>query len=220
MGYRSVFLSLKRPGTAPGDVTALQMDVIADLADRFSKSEIRTTHDQNLILPNVAESDLKELLQCLSAHDLSHPNFGLISDSIACPGLDFCSLANAPSLSLAEALHETFDDLDEQVDIGPLEVKISGCMNACGHHHIAHIGILGVEKKGQPWYQITLGGRDQQGAALGKRLGPAVPHDDVLPLIKRLVDTYLEERQPGEYFVGFVYRLGVDYLKEISYATH
>ncbi|MDG1065019.1 MAG: nitrite/sulfite reductase [Luminiphilus sp.] len=220
MGYRSVFISLKRPGTAPGDVTAQQMDVIADLADRFSHSEIRTTHDQNLILPHVAESDLNELLQSLTAHDLAHPNLGLISDSIACPGLDFCSLANAPSLSLAEALHETFDDLDEQVDIGPLEVKISGCMNACGHHHIAHIGILGVEKKGQPWYQITLGGRDQQGASLGKRLGPAVPHDDVLPLIKRLINTYLSERQQGEYFVGFVDRIGVDYLKEISYATH
>lgn len=220
MGYRSVFISLKRPGTAPGDVTAQQMDVIADLADQFSQSEIRTTHDQNLILPHVAESDLEALLEALSAQDLAHPNLGLISDSIACPGLDFCSLANAPSLSLAEALHDTFIDLDEQVDIGPLEVKISGCMNACGHHHIAHIGILGVEKKGQPWYQITLGGRDQQGATLGKRLGPAVPHDDVLPLIKRLIDTYLLERQAGEYFLGFVDRIGVDYLKEISYATH
>jgi len=129
-------------------------------------------------------------------------------------------LANAPSLSLAEAIHETFEDLDEQAAIGPLEIKISGCMNACGHHHIGHIGILGVEKKGEPWYQLTIGGRDQKGAVLGQRLGPAIPHDDVVPLIRRLVDLYLAERERGEAFVDYVDRCGIDALKEFSYATH
>ena len=219
-GYRVVFLSLKRPGTAPGDVTATQMEAVAALAEKFSLSEIRTTHDQNLVLPHVDCSDLESLWRALAAQDLAHPNINLISDSIACPGIDFCSLANAPSLSLAEALHETFADLDEQMAIGPLEVKISGCMNACGHHHIGHIGILGVEKKGEPWYQLTIGGRDQNGVVLGERLGPAVPHDAVLPLIRRVVDRYLAERQQGEIFVDYVARCGIKSLKEVSYATH
>ena len=219
MGYRVVLLSLKRPGTAPGDLTAAQMEAVADLAEQFSQSEIRTTHDQNLVLPHVACENLESLWRALAVQDLAHPNINLISDSIACPGLDFCGLANAPSLSLAEALHETFTDLDEQQAIGPMEIKISGCMNACGHHHIGHIGILGVEKKGQPWYQLTVGGRDQHGAVLGQRLGPAVPHDEVLPLIRRIVDFYLAERLPAEVFVDFVDRCGVEALKEISYAT-
>ena len=219
MGYRVVMLSLKRPGTAPGDLTAAQMEAVADLAEQFSQSEIRTTHDQNLVLPHVAGENLESLWRALAVQELAHPNINLISDSIACPGLDFCGLANAPSLSLAEALHETFTDLDEQQAIGPMEIKISGCMNACGHHHIGHIGILGVEKKGQPWYQLTVGGRDQHGAVLGQRLGPAVPHDEVLPLIRRIVDFYLAERLPAEVFVDFVDRCGVEALKEISYAT-
>lgn len=219
-GYRVVFVSLKRPGTAPGDLTAAQMEAVAALAEQFSASEIRTTHEQNLVLPHVACSDLEVLWQALGLHDLTHPNMNLISDSIACPGIDFCSLANAPSLSLAEAIHETFADLDEQAAIGPLEIKISGCMNACGHHHIGHIGILGVEKKGEPWYQLTIGGRDQQGAVLGQRLGPAIPHDEVVPLIRRLVDLYLAERERGEVFVDYVDRCGIDALKEVSYATH
>ena len=219
-GYRTVLVSLKRPGTAPGDVTADQMEQLADIADQFTLGELRTTHDQNVVLPHVPSSDLESLWKHLQRHDLSQANIGLISDSIACPGLDFCGLANAPSLSLAEGIHETFADLDEQRALGPVEIKISGCMNACGHHHIGHIGILGVEKKGQPWYQITLGGRDQQGAVLGERLGPALPHDEVLPLIRRLMDTYLDNRQPGEIFVDYVARCGVESLREVSYATH
>ncbi len=219
-GYRVVLVSLKRPGTAPGDLTAEQMEQLADIADSYTGGELRTTHDQNLVLPHVPASDLESLWQLLAAHDLAHANIGLITDSIACPGLDFCGLANAPSLSLAEGIHDTFAELDEQQAIGPVEIKISGCMNACGHHHIGHIGILGVEKKGQPWYQITLGGRDQQGAVLGERLGPAIPHDEVMPLIRRLMDTYLEDRQPGEVFVDYVTRCDVESLREVCYATH
>ncbi len=196
------------------------MEQLADIADSYTGGELRTTHDQNLVLPHVPASDLESLWQLLAAHDLAHANIGLITDSIACPGLDFCGLANAPSLSLAEGIHDTFAELDEQQAIGPVEIKISGCMNACGHHHIGHIGILGVEKKGQPWYQITLGGRDQQGAVLGERLGPAIPHAEVMPLIRRLMDTYLEDRQPGEVFVDYVTRSGVESLREVCYATH
>jgi sulfite reductase (NADPH) hemoprotein beta-component len=217
-GYRLVVISLKRPDVAPGDLSAELMDVVASLADRFSQSEIRTTHDQNLVLPHVHTKDLFSLWEALSNEGLAHPNVGLISDVIACPGLDFCSLANAPTLSLADAIHQEFASLAEQENIGPLEIKISGCMNACGHHHIGHIGILGVDKKGTPWYQLTVGGRDQKGAVLGERIGPAVEHDEVIPLIRRIIDRFMEERAPNEWFVDYVTRIGIEPLKEAAYA--
>lgn len=220
LGHRAVFISLKRPGIAPGDLSAELMRIVADAADTWSAGEIRSTHDQNLVLPHVPNSALLALFHELDKHGLAHSNIGLITDSIACPGLDYCSLANAPTLGLAEELHQTFAELQEQQRIGPMEIKISGCMNACGHHHIGHIGILGVEKKGAPWYQITLGGRDQSGAVLGERIGPAVELDEVIPLIRRLVDVYLSERQSDERFVDYVERVGVASLKEAAYAVY
>ena len=218
-GRRNVFISLKRPGTAPGDITSEHMRIVASAAEQWSEGEIRTTHDQNLVLPGVPNSGLADLFAQLAGHGLAHSNRGLITDAIACPGLDFCSLANAPTLILAEQLHTLFHDVDEQRSIGPVEVKISGCMNACGHHHIGHIGILGVDKKGDPWYQITLGGRDQRGAVLGARIGPAVQLEEVVPLVRRLIDVYLSNRTEGERFVDHVDRVGLEPFKEAAYAV-
>ncbi len=218
-GHRSVLVSLKRPGTAHGDLSSELMRVVADLADDYSLGELRITHEQNIVLPHIAHDALLDLHARLDANGLAYANRQLITDSIVCPGLDFCSLANAPTLILAEQMHDMFGDLDEQREIGPLEVKMSGCMNACGHHHIGHIGVLGVDKKGVPWYQITIGGRDQQGAALGQRIGPAVELDEVVPLIRRLVDVYLAAREDGEWFVDYVDRVGVEPFKEAAYAV-
>lgn len=217
MGYRVVFISLKRPTIAPGDLDADRMDALADLAERFSLAELRSTHDQNLVLPHVKYADLVLLWEALDELDLAYPNIGLVSDAIACPGLDFCSLANAPSLSLADALHTAFGDPQMQILIGPMEIKISGCMNACGHHHIGHIGILGVDKKGEPWYQITVGGRDQNGARLGQVVGPAVAHDEVIPTLQRMMAAYLQDRKPEEWFVDYVDRCGIVVLKQAAY---
>ncbi|MEZ5788808.1 MAG: nitrite/sulfite reductase, partial [Xanthobacteraceae bacterium] len=194
-GYAIVTLSLKPEGGPPGDATAEQMEAIADLAERYSFGEIRVGHEQNLVLPHVAQHDLPDLWRALDALGLATPNVGLISDIIACPGLDYCSLANARSIPIAQELTHRFRDLALARDLGRLHVNISGCINACGHHHVGHIGILGVEKNGKEVYQITLGGRADEEAQLGELLGPAVPYHEVADVIEDIVAAYLELRE-------------------------
>ena len=217
-GYASVTLSLKPAGVAPGDVTDRQLDLIADLADRYSFGEIRTTHNQNIVLTDVLVSELYELWQQAKAAGLATPNIGTINDMICCPGGDYCSLANAKSIPVAEAIQRKFDDLDYVYDLGDLELNISGCMNACGHHHIGHIGILGVDKKGQEWYQIQLGGSASSDAALGKVLGPSLSRDAVVDGIEKLLDVYVENRLEQESFLGTYQRIGMEKFKERVYA--
>jgi sulfite reductase (NADPH) hemoprotein beta-component len=219
-GYAIVTLSLKPTGAPPGDATAGQMDAVADLADRYSFSEIRVGHEQNLVLPHVAQKDLLELWQQLEAHELATPNVGLVSDIIACPGLDYCSLANARSIPVAQELTERFRDHALARTIGRLHINISGCINACGHHHVGHIGILGVEKNGEEFYQITLGGRADEDARLGTLLGPAVRYGEVADVVEDVVAAYVELRErPEELFVDTVKRLGVEPFKERVYAA-
>ena len=217
-GYASVTLSLKPAGVAPGDVTDRQLDLIADLADRYSFGEIRTTHNQNIVLTDVLVSELHELWQQAKAAGLATPNIGTINDMICCPGGDYCSLANAKSIPVAEAIQRKFDDLDYVYDLGDLELNISGCMNACGHHHIGHIGILGVDKKGQEWYQIQLGGSASSDAALGKVLGPSLSRDAVVDGIEKLLDVYVENRLEQESFLSTYQRIGMEKFKERVYA--
>ena len=217
-GYASVSLSLKPAGVAPGDVTDQQLEIIADLADRFSFGEIRSTHNQNVVLADVAKDELFELWQLAKAAGLATPNIGTINDMICCPGGDYCSLANAKSIPVAEAIQRKFDDLDYVYDLGNLELNISGCMNACGHHHIGHIGILGVDKKGEEWYQIQLGGSANKDAALGKVLGPSLSRDAVTDSIEKLLDVYVENRLEGEAFLATYQRIGADKFKERVYA--
>jgi sulfite reductase (NADPH) hemoprotein beta-component len=217
-GYASITLSLKPAGVAPGDVTDRQLDIIADLADRFSFGEIRTTHNQNIVLADVHKSTLFELWQLAKASGLATPNIGTINDMICCPGGDYCSLANAKSIPVAEAIQRKFDDLDYVYDLGDLELNISGCMNACGHHHIGHIGILGVDKKGEVWYQIQLGGSANKNAALGKVLGRSLSRDAVVDSIEKLLDVYVENRLDQESFLGTYQRIGLDKFKERVYA--
>jgi sulfite reductase (NADPH) hemoprotein beta-component len=211
-GYRAVTLSLKRTGQAPGDATGAQMDLAADLADAFSHGELRVTHDQNLLLPWVRESELFALWQAARAASFATPNIGLLTDMIACPGGDFCALANARSIPIAEAINERFDDLDELYDIGDIDLHMSGCINSCGHHHSGHIGILGVDKDGAEWYQITLAGSDgstQSGEAVpGKVIGPSFAADEVPDVIEALVQTYRRERAAYERFIDTVKRVG------------
>jgi sulfite reductase (NADPH) hemoprotein beta-component len=215
-----VTLSLKPEGGPPGDATAEQMDAIADLADRMSFGEIRVGHEQNLVLPHVRQRDLLELWRALDRIGVATPNVGLVSDIIACPGLDYCSLANARAIPVAQELTRRFRNLDLARDLGPLHVNISGCINACGHHHVGHIGILGVEKNGVEYYQITLGGRADEQAELGALLGPAVPYEEVADVIDDVVATYLDLRErPNELFVDTVKRIGVEPFKERVYAT-
>jgi sulfite reductase (NADPH) hemoprotein beta-component len=220
-GYAIVTLSLKPEGGPPGDATSDQMDTIADLADRFSFGEIRVGHDQNLVFPHVAQRDLEELWQALDAIGVATPNVGLVSDIISCPGLDYCSLANTRSIPIAQELTRRFRDLNLVRDLGRLHINISGCINACGHHHVGHIGILGVEKNGEEFFQITLGGRADEHAVLGELLGPAVPYAKVADVVEEVVAAYLELRErPGETFIETVARLGVEPFKERVYATH
>jgi sulfite reductase (NADPH) hemoprotein beta-component len=212
-GYRAVTLSLKRAGLAPGDATAAQMDTAADLAERFSHAELRVTHDQNLLLPWVREGDLHALWQAAKAEGFATPNIGLLTDMIACPGGDFCGLANARSIPIAAAITERFDDLDELYDIGDIDLHMSGCINSCGHHHSGHIGILGVDKDGAEWYQITLGGSDGStlsgAAGGGKVIGPSFAADEVPDVIEALVHTYRRERRSAaERFIDTVRRVG------------
>jgi len=218
-GYVSVTLSLKPAGVAPGDVTDQQLEIIADLADRFSFREIRSTHNQNVVLADVAKDDLFELWQQAKAAGLATPNIGTINDMICCPGGDYCSLANAKSIPVAEAIQRKFDDLDYVYDLGNLELNISGCMNACGHHHIGHIGILGVDKKGEEWYQIQLGGSANKAAALGKVLGPSLSRDAVTDSVEKLLDVYVENRIEGEAFLGTYQRIGIEKFKQRVYGT-
>ncbi|MDB3967335.1 nitrite/sulfite reductase [Porticoccaceae bacterium] len=218
-GYVSVTLSLKPAGVAPGDVTDQQLEIIADLADRFSFGEIRSTHNQNVVLADVAKDDLFDLWQQSKAAGLATPNIGTINDMICCPGGDYCSLANAKSIPVAEAIQRKFDDLDYVYDLGNLELNISGCMNACGHHHIGHIGILGVDKKGEEWYQIQLGGSANKAAALGKVLGPSLSRDAVTDSVEKLLDVYVENRLEGEAFLGTYQRIGIEKFKQRVYGT-
>ncbi len=204
---------------APGDVTDQQLEIIADLADHFSFGEIRSTHNQNVVLADVAKDDLFELWQQAKAAGLATPNIGTINDMICCPGGDYCSLANAKSIPVAEAIQRKFDDLDYVYDLGNLELNISGCMNACGHHHIGHIGILGVDKKGEEWYQIQLGGSANKAAALGKVLGPSLSRDAVTDSVEKLLDVYVENRIEGEAFLGTYQRIGIEKFKQRVYGT-
>ena len=211
--HRAVTLSLKRAGQAPGDVTADQMDAAAALADRFSHGELRVTHDQNLLLPWVRSSDLRALWEAARAASFATPNIGLLTDMIACPGGDFCGLANARSIPIAAAITERFDDLDTLYDIGDIDLHISGCINSCGHHHSGHIGILGVDKDGEEWYQVTVGGSDGStlsGAAVpGKVIGPSFAADEVPDVIEALIDAYRNQRTTGEHFIDTARRVGV-----------
>jgi sulfite reductase (NADPH) hemoprotein beta-component len=216
-GYAIVNLTLKAPGRVPGDVTADVMDRIADLAERYSFDEIRVNHRQNLVLPYVRQRDLYELWQHLVPLELATPNLGMLTDIIACPGLDYCSLANARSIPVAQDISRQFVDVDRLAAIGNLTINISGCMNACGHHHVGHIGILGVDKRGQEFFQLTLGGSSDQNASLGDRLGPGLPQEQVPDAIRAIVDTYMEQREDGERFLDTCRRVGIAPFKEAVY---
>jgi sulfite reductase (NADPH) hemoprotein beta-component len=219
-GYAIVTVSLKPVGVTPGDATAEQMDALADLADRYSFGEIRVGHEQNLVLPHVPQRDLFTLWRGLQAVGLATPNVNLVSDIIACPGLDYCSLANARSIPLAQEITRRFENHDAARGLNRLHINISGCINACGHHHVGHIGILGVEKNGEEFYQITLGGRADEKAELGALLGPAVPYDQVVDVVEDLVEAYVDLRErPDELFLETVTRLGVEPFKERVYAA-
>jgi len=216
-GYAIVNLSLKAPGKTPGDITADKMDAVADLADRYSFGEIRVTHRQNLVLVDVKQSELYELWHKLVELGLATPNLGLLTDIICCPGLDFCALANARSIPIAQDISHAFTDLDELQKIGQFTINISGCMNACGHHHVGHIGILGVDKRGEEFFQLTLGGSSDQHASLGDRLGPGLPQAEVPAAIRKIVDTYLVVRQQQERFLDTYRRVGIEPFKAAVY---
>ena len=219
-GYAAVTLSLKRTGAAPGDASAAQMDAIAGLAERYSFGELRVSHEQNLILADVRSSDLHALWREIKPLGLATPNIGLLTNIIACPGGDFCSLANAKTIPVAEAIQRRFDDLDYLHDIGELDLNISGCMNSCGHHHIGHIGILGVDKQGEEFYQVSIGGAQGVDATLGKVIGPAFAHDQVPDVIEKLIEVYLAGREgEEERFIDTVRRIGIEPFKDYVYGT-
>lgn len=217
-GYRAVTLSLKPHGKAPGDATTEQMHVVADLAEQYSFGELRVSHEQNLILADVKLSDLFAVWEKARAHGLATPNIGLLTDIICCPGGDFCSLANAKSIPIAEAIQMQFDNLDYLHDIGDIELNISGCMNACGHHHIGHIGILGVDKDGSEWYQVSIGGKQGNDASLSTVIGPSFAAEEMPGVIQRLIDVYIKERTVEERFIDTVRRIGVAPFKAHVYA--
>jgi sulfite reductase (NADPH) hemoprotein beta-component len=217
-GYAIVDVSLKVPGQTPGDTTSEQMDVVADLAERYSLDEVRVHYTQNLILPHVKLDDVPAVHAQLAAAGLATPNIDLISDIIACPGLDYCALANARAIPIAQHIAERFADPARAEEVGELKIKISGCINACGHHHVGHIGILGVDKKGEEFYQVTLGGSGEEDAALGQMLGPALPADKVAEAVEQMVEVYLRERKDGERFLDTYRRTGVAPFKEAVYA--
>ena len=215
--YRSVTLSLKSNHQAPGDATSEQMQYVADLADEYSFGEIRVSHEQNLILADVHEDNLYELWNKAKNLHLATPNIGLITDIICCPGGDFCSLANAKSIPIADSIQQVFDDMDYLHDIGDIDLNISGCMNACGHHHVGHIGILGVDKDGSEWYQVTLGGNQGNFANIGKVIGPSFSADEMPAVIRKIVDTYVKERHSDEAFIDCVIRIGLEPFKLMVY---
>jgi len=217
-GYMAVFVSLKASGVAPGDITDGQFDAVADLADRYSFGEVRNTHDQNMVLAEVAKKDLYAVWQRLVELNLATPNIGLLTDLICCPGLDFCSLANAGSIGVAQDIFDLFEDLDYQHDIGELKIKMSGCMNGCGHHSVGHIGILGVDKHGEEWYQVTLGGSAENDATLGDRTGPSISRADIAGAVEKLIQVYLEQREgPEETFLDAYRRIGMAPFKQKLY---
>jgi sulfite reductase (NADPH) hemoprotein beta-component len=220
-GYAAVTLSLKKTGVPPGDATAEQMDAVADLADRYSFGELRVSHEQNLVFADVRKAHLLALWQELKLLGFATPNIGLLTNIICCPGGDFCSLANAKSIPVAEGIQRRFEDLDYLHDIGELDLNISGCMNACGHHHVGHIGILGVDKSGSEWYQIEIGGQQGEHASLGKVIGPSFAQDEVPDVIEKLIEVYLSQRDSeAERFVDTVGRIGVEPFKDHVYAKH
>ena len=219
-GYRIIIVALKNQLQAPGDVNHQQMDGIAALADEFSFSELRSTHDQNLVLADVAQRDLFALWLKLQDLGMARANVGTLTDMINCPGLDFCSLANAETLILSRQVNETFDDMDYLYDLGEIQLKISGCINACGHHHVGHIGILGVEKGGKQVYQFTLGGSASNDVSLGKTLGRSIEQDQVVLVIGQILDVYVEQRQTDETFLQVIRRVGFAPFKERVYGTH
>ena len=217
-GYASVILSLKPHGTvAPGDATVAQMNAIADLSDQYSFGELRVTHEQNLVLADVEQSKLLELWQAAKQQHVALPNIGLLTDIIACPGGDFCSLANAKSLPIAKAIQERFDNLDYLFDLGDVSLNISGCINSCGHHHVGNIGVLGVDKDGEEWYQITLGGEQGNDASIGKVIGPSFYADEIPDVITNVINTYVGERNGDEPFIETYRRIGVAPFKEAAY---
>lgn len=217
-GYRAVTVSLKATGNPPGDVSDSQLDLLADLCEQFSFGELRTTHQQNIVLADVRERDLHTLWRALQAGGLASPNAGYLTDIICCPGGDFCSLANAKSIPVAEAIQARFEDLDYLYDMGPLELNISGCMNACGHHHIGHIGILGVDKKGEEFYQVSLGGSQSKEASIGKILGPSFSRAEMPDVIETILSVYVAERLEDETFLQAFRRIGMQPFKERVYA--
>ncbi|MBU3621086.1 nitrite/sulfite reductase [Polynucleobacter sp. CS-Odin-A6] len=220
-GYASVILSLKPHGTvAPGDATSAQMNAIADLAEQYSFGELRVTHEQNLVLADVEQSKLVELWQAAKRQHVALPNIGLLTDIIACPGGDFCSLANAKSLPIAKAIQERFDDLDYLFDLGDISLNISGCINSCGHHHVGNIGVLGVDKDGEEWYQITLGGEQGNKASIGKVIGPSFYANEIPDVMTSLINTYVEQRTADEPFIDTYRRLGLTPFKEAAYMNN
>ncbi|MBQ74053.1 MAG: sulfite reductase [Gammaproteobacteria bacterium] len=216
-GYRIVTLSVKAPEQPPGDLTHEQMDGVAELSDKYSFGQIRVSHEQNLIFADVLETDLHTLWLELVKLELATPNIGCLTDVICCPGLDYCGLANATAIPIAKQISAHFDDMDYLYDLGEIKIKISGCMNACGHHHVGHIGILGVDKKGEEWYQITLGGSSEENASLGKIIGKAVAKNDVAKTIAIILDTFVAQRQDQESFLDAVHRLGIAPFKDAVY---
>ena len=218
-GYSIVTIALKATAVAPGDVTDEQLEVLADLADKYSFGEVRVTHEQNVTLADVPKQKLRDLWQALADAGMATPNLGLLTDIICCPGGDYCSLANAKSIPVAEAIQRKFDDLAVLQDLGALDINISGCMNACGHHHVGNIGILGVDKKGEEFYQVSIGGSGYEDASLAKILGPSFAQDEIPEVVQKLVDVHLEHRKDEETFIDTYRRIGIDPYKEAVYAA-
>jgi len=217
-GYHAVIVSLKAKDAAPGDATDAQLDAVADIADAHCFGEVRVLHTQNLLLAHVSSRDLYAVWQRLRLVKLATPNVGTLTDQICCPGMDFCSLANAHSIPVAAEISEAFDDLDHLFDLGEIKLKMSGCINACGHHHVGHIGILGIDKRGEDYYQVVLGGAEGDDASIGKIIGPAFTRQDVVPAIGRVLEAYVEQRTEGERFLDTVRRVGIEPFKERAYA--
>ncbi|WCN09519.1 nitrite/sulfite reductase [Marinomonas mediterranea] len=217
-GYRIVTLTLKKNGQAPGDATSEQMDKAADLADKYSFGELRVSHEQNLVLADVQQDQLVELWEAAKKSGFATPTLGLLTDMICCPGGDFCALANAKSIPIAKQIQDTFDDLDYLYDIGEVDLNISGCMNACGHHHVGNIGILGVDKKGEEFYQVSMGGASGHDASIGKILGPSFAQEEIGSVMKRIIDLYVDQRTEEERFIDTFRRIGIKPFKEAAYA--
>lgn len=217
-GYQIVTISLKRVGIAPGDLTDSELELVADLADRYSFGEVRNTHEQNMVLADVPQKDLYDLYQILNQHNMARAHIGFVTDIVCCPGGDFCSLANAKSIPISEAISRRFDDLNSVYELGKIDLNISGCMNACGHHHVGHIGILGVDKKGAEFYQVTLGGSSDHDASIGDILGPSFAAEDMADIVEEVLNTYLDLRSGDERFLDTYRRIGIKPFKERVYA--